>query len=369
MYSLENGWIYNFESKRFVKETLKVGNPAPEKKEIKIDVSGKYILPGFMDSHTHVGRKEGILPYVADEICPANGVTEVLDAGTYGVDDIETALLQDIPRSKVRIHALLHMAGEGQRDPRRLEDQRPKAIDEGRIREMFARYPSALKGLKVRLEETMIAEGYAADTLKKTVAIAEKIAPDCRIMLHIGDLPQETKLKTILSVLRPGDVITHLFQPKGKGLFDERGYPDKALCAAAKNGVLLDSGFGGRQWSFETVLCMLENGVEPDIISSDSNKGNIAAENPCSILYAMEILNACGMPLEKLLEKTIVLPKKIYRGVSEENLYAEGDITVISIEKKEGVIKDINGQCRKTSLKFQPEMTFVGGRICYDNIA
>ena len=48
-----------------------------------IDATGKLVVPGLIDIHTHVRSKD--MP----SICLSNGVTSLLDAGSQGVDRIE----------------------------------------------------------------------------------------------------------------------------------------------------------------------------------------------------------------------------------------------------------------------------------------
>ena len=71
-----------------------------------LDATGKLVVPGLIDIHTHVRSKE--MP----SICLSNGVTSLLDAGSQGVDRIDEviAAAKGAPN---RVRILLNIARTG----------------------------------------------------------------------------------------------------------------------------------------------------------------------------------------------------------------------------------------------------------------
>ena len=49
-----------------------------------VDARGLYVVPGLIDLHVHVYRDHCPLSLDPDELCPAGGVTTMLDAGSAG---------------------------------------------------------------------------------------------------------------------------------------------------------------------------------------------------------------------------------------------------------------------------------------------
>lgn len=367
---LKNGQLFNFTQQKFYNADMEIGEgysrilkPGTKTDATSIiDISKKYILPGLMDSHTHVGNADAALPYAADHHCPFTGVTEVLDGGTYGTDDMAEFLDGYAANSRVKINALLHIAKEGQLLSPHMEDQRPVRISQDQIISLLECYPK-IRGLKVRLEQEMLDYGYAADTIAKACEIADSFSGR-RIMVHIGSLSSHAGLENALLQLRPGDIVTHMYQPNGLGLFAKDGTILPVVKELIQKGVLLDTGFGSRQWSFLRIEQMLQEGIIPDLISSDCNKGNIYLDPPCSMIYAWEILSACGLSLSELITRSIAAPKKHYLGLSESELYTQGDIVIMSIRQASDSLTDLTGRSRRKVYSFHPQKTFINGVCC-----
>ena len=53
-----------------------------------VDARGLYVVPGLIDLHVHVYRDHSPLSLDPDELCPAGGVTTMLDAGSAGPHNI-----------------------------------------------------------------------------------------------------------------------------------------------------------------------------------------------------------------------------------------------------------------------------------------
>lgn len=390
-YLLKNGLVFDFEKGRFTRRDLLIGEgmagriagrkPGREAVLCKteIDITDRYVVPGMFDFHTHVGHG-GVLPYDPEHYCPASGVTGVLDGGSYGTDQIGRFAEECVRGSRLEIHALLHIAREGQSDPSRLEDQRPECINADLLKDTWEKYPDLIRGFKIRLEQPMISDKYAAETVFRTGSLAEKLGGSCFLMLHLGQVTQAEKLQEILSLLRPGDVVTHIYQPKVAG-FTEKGTPAyDALRKAQERGVLLDTGFGSRQWTFETLRNAERAGIVPDTISSDCNATNIILEPGVSMLYAAMVLNAAGMSWKDFFSRACVNNRNCLNLQNKGSLaggrdrvsdrkdpYAAGDIMVFRFEETGFSLTDMTGETSRVSERIDPVMTFCKGHLVYDS--
>src|SRR5262249_3278275 len=84
----------------------------------------------------------------------------------------------------------------------------------------------------------------------------------------IGDTA--SPLPQILAMLRPGDIVTHMYAPTRHGILDDDGKILPEVFAARKRGVLFDFGNGRTEhWSWDVAQAGLAQGFPPDTISSD----------------------------------------------------------------------------------------------------
>ena len=357
--------VFDYQYGDFQKRDLVIENTSEDVCRFaaeETDISGLYVVPGLFDFHTHVGNR-GILPYDPDTFCPGTGVTEVQDCGSYGTDQIDRFAEEIAKNSGVKIHVLLHVAREGQAEPSKLEDQRPESICEDRLQEACRRHKDLIRGFKIRLEQPMIDDGYASDTVFKTCDFAEKLGGNrYAVMVHLGSINDMDKLQEVLSILRPGDIVTHIYQPKVSGFTDAKSGIYESLRKAQERGVLLDTGFGSRQWSFETLRNAQAAGIVPDRISSDCNATNIILQPAVSMLYAGMVLHTAGMSWQEYFGKACI----DNRSSLDANPYKAGDFFIFKLEPANGILTDATGEKAQISELIIPMMTYIRNQQVYE---
>src|SRR5204862_3895418 len=94
----------------------------PSDAEKTIEVSGRYVVPGLVDIHTHVyagtgekGSYAGDNSVYPDGFTLRVGVTTIADAGSSGWRNFEDFKQRVIDRSKTRVLAFLNIVGHGMR--------------------------------------------------------------------------------------------------------------------------------------------------------------------------------------------------------------------------------------------------------------
>lgn len=112
-------------------------------------------------------------------------------------------------------------------------------MDAEGIRELFRRYGNELAGLKIRISRNIVGD-LGLDPLKRAVEIAELTGVP--LMVHITDPP--APIEEVLSVLRPGDIVTHMYQNTGPTILD-RGAVSDAVKAAREKGILFEAADAG----------------------------------------------------------------------------------------------------------------------------
>ncbi len=306
-----------------------------------VDVSGKIVVPGLIDFHTHVYHGGTSLGIHADNHAVEAGVTTFVDAGSAGPGNFLGFHDHVIQKSRSRILAFLNISfagiygfnlGIGECENLKLCDA---SITLAKARE----YVDHIVGIKVRVGMSCSAAHgvlpveiakQASDTLAKP------------LMAHI-DKPPPT-LEAVLQRLGRGDILTHCFRPYPNQPVDASGLVRQSVIDARERGVIFDTGHGRGSFGFETASKMLENGFDPDVISSDIHSDSI--NGPAhSLLHVMSKFMALGMSFEKVIEKTTIAPARAMdkTELGHLGIGALGDATILHIEEGTYDFFDVNG--------------------------
>jgi dihydroorotase len=164
-------------------------------------------------------------------------------------------------------------------------------------------------------------------------------------MVHLGRFPADEVLPTevLLNLLRPGDVITHAYQPR-YGLYDAEGQLIPAAKEAIDRGVLLDVGHSGYDFSFKTAQMGLDQGILPHTISTDLNCFNI--DTVGSLALTMTKFMKLGLSLTEVIERVTINPAKALHREDEIGSLKPGmvaDFTLAEIVDEETTLEDGNG--------------------------
>src|SRR5215470_2594376 len=173
-----------------------------------IDARGKIVAPGLIDIHTHAGRsKEG------PPICLQDGVTCWVDAGSGGADNMDEVAA--VARGAPQIgRCLVNIARTGIAPGGELHDLSRANVD--LARGAIARNRDVVIGVKARMSNN-IAGANDLEALRR----AQAAAGDLPVMIHVGQ--NYSPLRSYLSLLKRGDIVTHIYAPAPNGLLDDKG--------------------------------------------------------------------------------------------------------------------------------------------------
>lgn len=341
----------------------------------EVDAEGNYVVPGLIDEHAHLNLYGTIIGANADTVCIPNGITTACDGGTCGASNFEQFYMSNIVRYESAVYSYLNVSTFGNKSLcKHEEDHDPADFREDLIDRLFEKYPQVLRGLKVRMcKGTLGNHGmsplYAG--LEMSGRLKEK-GFHCPVAIHYDDLPENVTVHELFGAMRNGDVIAHVFQTKAETIFDENGKIKDCVWEAKKRGVYMDDCHGRVHWSYPNLQNAFSQGFYPDIISSDLVRVSEYTRPGFSLLYAMSVNSAAGMPVEKILQSVTYTPAKALGIEAKAGVIREGapaDVAILDIrDVKDKTFTDNYGNSVSGNKLFVPLMTVRAGRTAYRQI-
>lgn len=330
-----------------------------------IDASGLYVVPGLIDTHTHVfvGSQpnkfaDGNNSLSPDDFSFKSGVTTVVDAGTSGWRNFQLFKSQVIDGSKTRILAFLNIAAYGMTDDDRQHDL--NEMDVEKTSEMILKYPDYIVGVKIGHYN---GESWVPfDRAIEASTITERpIFVEC----HLPKL----SLQGQLNRMRQGDIITHSYEhiTERTPVVDDEGNVLPYVLEAKKRGILFDVGHGGAGFWFDQGIPALKQGLWPDSFGTDLHRFSMNAGMKDMLNVMSKYLNM-GMPLKEVLIRGSWFPAKEIKREDLGNLGvgAVADVALLGLKSGEFGFVDAQENKIKGDKKFQAELTIREGKIVWD---
>jgi dihydroorotase len=323
-----------------------------------IDVSGKLVTPGLIDTHGHFFY--GYQPRFGhpDNFCLPTGVTTAVDAGSAGCA-VFPGLRDDVMlRCATRLFAFVHLSANGlnKETTNQGELMDMNLVDVDQTVRCIRDNPEGVVGLKVRIDDSALKPENALPALELAREVANQA--ECRIMVHVSRSP--IPLSQILSFLRAGDIVTHPFHGSANGPLDASGRVRSEVLEARSRGIIFDSGCAKVHLDLNVCRAFLEQGVLPDTISTDGSR----LDRSYSLPEVMSIFLELGMPLEQVVAATTKNPAAaIGRGAELGSLRigAVGDAAVLELEEGDFAFGDRAGNVLKSRRRLAPVLTVKSG--------
>jgi dihydroorotase len=316
-----------------------------------IDASGKLVVPGLIDIHTHVRSKE--MP----SICLSNGVTSLLDAGSQGVDKIDEviAAAEGAPN---RVRILLNIARTGILPDGELMDL--SRVDVAAAQKVIAAHRDVIIGVKARLSRTVAGKN-DLEALRRAQAITGPMK--LPVMIHMGDTV--SPLPDLLALLKPGDIVTHMYAPPPHGIVDESGRVLPEVLAARKRGVWFDIGNGRvAHITWAEAERGLKQKFMPDTISSDwtdAGRTDQVFDFP-NVLSKFLLL---GVPVDQVIAMGTTNAARVIPGFKDLGTLrvgAAGDVAILELRQGEFEFVDNYKGTRTGTQKLFPAGAVIGGK-------
>ncbi len=312
-----------------------VGKNLPSEGE-RVDASGCYVTPGFIDIHTHVYPKS-FLGLDPDVLGLQRGATTVLDAGSSGADTYEDFRTNYIDKAQTKVFTLLNISKEGILRGHELND--PSKVDVDACKRVISEHRDNIVGIKARASASVV-----GDQGLRPIVVASRTAQevDLPLFVHIGHFPPA--LYDVLDLLEDGDGITHAFHGKPGGIIGEDGKIMPQALHARSRGVRFDVGHGIESFSFRTYEKALALDFDCDTISTDLHVQNY--EGPVySIAAVMSKLVSLGESFADAVAKVTSAPAAQFHldGLGHIAAGMIGDLNLISYEDSDDVVADSMG--------------------------
>lgn len=360
-----------------------------------IDVTGKLVAPGLIDTHAHVYEgvtgRFGLNP---DMVGVRSGVSTLVDQGGPSLMTLPgfRRFIAEPSRSRTLCFLSAYLVGglEGHYYP---QLYRPDCVDvEATIRVGLANR-DLVKGIKAHCEM-----GGASRWGLEVMKLAKKIAVGVGVPLyvHLGRLWPDAEgaeavdpdllVEELIPILEPGDILAHPFTRHPGGFISTKtGEVHPVIHKALELGLTVDVGHGSH-FSFEMARRTLAAGILPTTLGADMHGYNVKAPSvgggaandgersanpffgvaPFSLAHAMTELLALGVPLMEVM-KTVTTNPAHMLGMSDEiGALTPGmaaDVAVLDLLPGRWQLSDNSGETVTADQMFVPAFSLRAGDL------
>ena len=337
-----------------------------------VDVRGKLVLPGMIDTHAHVYQYvSGRFGLNADMVGVHSGVTTLIDQGGPSCMTFPGFREFVVKPAKSRVYAFLssYLVGglEGHYYPNLYS---PEGIDIDAAVKSAEENRDIVRGIKGHAEIGGFAR-WGIKVLQMSAEIGRKT--NMPVYVHFGQLwglpksgangeDADTILERVIPELRPGDILAHPFTRHPGGFVNREGKVHEVIQAALARGLKVDVGHGSH-FSYRLARKALDAGIVPDTLGADMHGYNtyvppprgtpsehpddethpFAGQAKFSLTQAMSSMLALGLKIEQVVPMVTTNAASMI-GLSGEigtlKPGATADVSVLSDERGRFILRD-----------------------------
>jgi dihydroorotase len=295
-----------------------------------VDARGKLVVPGLLDIHTHAGRdKDGGRVFLGE------GVTGWIDAGSQGADHIAdpVAMAKASPQPA---RVLINIGRAGILPDGDTMDLR--RADVAAAKDAIARHRDVVVGVKARLSKNVVGDN-DYEVLRRAQEVAS--AFNLPVMIHMGQTV--SPMPRLLSLLKRGDIVTHMFAPPPNSIIDDNGRILPEVLAARRRGVWFDVANGRNgHLRWDTFDRIMQAGFWPDTISTDGN----AMSRTTGVIDFPNVLSkfiGSGMPVDQVIACATVNASRVFPVFHDRGTLNPGaPADVALLELREGTFEFVD---------------------------
>ena len=325
--------------------------PAADATEV-FDARGRIVTPGLIDIHAHPRPGE-----VAPERILSGGVTTVIDGGSRGADGIQE-MVDIATKAPNRVRVWINVSRRGNVTEGELLKFESADAEAGRA--AIRRHRDVIVGVKARLSQQQAGDR-DLDGIRRAHEITRPFG--IPLMVHIGNT--RSPLPDILALLRPGDIVTHVYAPPPHGILDDNGRLLPQVRDARRRGILFDIGHGRvGHITWDVAERALQQDFPPDTISTDLNAASLT-DQVFDFPTTLSKFLMLGMTLEQVLARGAVNAAKAVPDLKDLGTLRNGrpaDITVLELAQGDFEFVDNLNAKRAGRQKLIPRAVFVNGK-------
>jgi dihydroorotase len=287
-----------------------------------------------------------------------DGVTGFVDAGSFGADAIDKAIATvksgpSLGRLLINI-ARIGLASGGGGELLDIGN-----ADVGLARGAIARNRDFIVGVKARLSDNRAGRNDLEGLRRAQEAAAPFGLP---VMIHMGQ--SFSPMRSILALLKRGDIVTHMYAPAPNGILDDRGRVLPEVLAARRRGIIFDVGNGSTgHLRWDVVERAMEQGFAPDTISTDWTRSG----HPGVIDFpnVMSKFLSFGMPLGAVIARATVRAARAFDAFNDRgtlNVGARADVALLELREGSFEFLDNYEGKRMGRQRLFPVATIIGGK-------
>ena len=318
-----------------------------------IDATGALVVPGLLDVHGHYAR-DALGPHM----CLSDGVTGWVDAGSAGADNIDeiVAIARSSPQPA---RVLINIGRRGVIPEGDTADIALANVEAAKA--AIARNLDFIVGVKARLTAGVTANDY--EVLRRAQEVASYY--NLPVMIHMGQSARP--ISELIQLLKPGDIVTHMFAPPPNAIIDEGGKIFPEVLAARRRGIWFDVANGRiDHLRWDTFDSIMAAGFWPDTVSTDGFSTSRTVPGVIDFPNIMsKFLNFGGMSLNDVVASGSYNASRLFPFLRDKgtlNVGAQADIAILEPRQGSFEFLDNYENVRVGSQRLFPLETILSGR-------
>ena len=335
---------------------VRVGDLKEDTADRVLDAPGLVASAGWIDLHVHCVRAALAASVDPDRDAGVEtGVTTVVDTGSVGTEEL-SALREVAESATTRVLGYLNVSAR--RGPITHGDW--SQFDQKLTIEAAEANRDLLLGIKV-----LASQRHCGNLGIIPLQLGVQAAREARtgLMVHIGVAPPT--IQDVLTMLGPGDIVTHCFKAYPGGIMSRAGRPVPEAWAAVDRGVRFDIGHGQGSFCFFAARQALAAAFPFHSISTDLHTGNVRGP-VFTLARTMAKFLHLGVGLPDVVRLATLGPATAMGRVQEFGTLRPGacaDITVFRVKEGPVAYTDSQGYTEQGNVDLEPVYTVRAGKV------